>query len=351
MIKEFKIGSKTISGSSPAFIIAEIGVNHNGSLDMAKKLISEAKICGADAVKFQTFSAEKLVVPDTPKANYQKDTTPSGETHYEMLKKLELTKEDHISLMEYCAKEEIIFISTPYDILSAKFLLEFKVPCIKTASIDIADLPLQEYLAKSGVPVLVSTGMSTLGEVEEVMKLYSAADHNEVVLLHCVSNYPCSIESLNMRVIETIRQAFDVNVGFSDHSIGADASIVAVALGATVIEKHFTLDKSFPGPDQKASSLPSEFKDLVLSVRNVEKMLGSSIKRCQPEEEDMAYKFKKSIVLNKNINKGEVFTAEHLTLKRPGSGLRSGALGNFIGKKARSNLDVNHIMEWSDLGL
>lgn len=348
-MKEIKIGSKQIFPASQVYIIAEIGVNHNGSIELTKKLICCAKECGADAVKFQTYSTEKLVIPNIPKVQYQKSITSPNESHFDMLKKLELSREAHRILFEYCRKLDIEFISTPYDITSAQFLLELGVKCFKTASVDIVDLPLHEFLGKCKLPTLIATGMATLGEIEEVMEIYHTLGHKDVVLLHCVSNYPCSDLSLNLRVIKTLQVAFNVNVGFSDHSIGFLASSIAVALGAVVIEKHFTLDKSLPGPDHKASSTPEEFKKLVESIRKTEVMLGSSIKKCQPEEVDMANVSRKTIVLNRDITKGETFTVDHLIMKRPGTGLHSRETRNIIGKKARYNLKENHLLNWTDI--
>lgn len=349
VMEGFKIGSKIISVNSPVYIIAEIGVNHNGSVELAKKLIFAAKECGANAVKFQTYSTEKLVIPNAPKVQYQRSTTSPGESHFDMLKKLELSREDHHALFEYCRKLDIEFISTPYDIFSAKFLLELGVKCFKTASIDIVDLPLHEFLAKYRLPVIIATGMASLGEIEAVMGIYETSGHKNVVLLHCVSNYPCSDMSLNLRVIKTLRAAFNVSVGFSDHSIDFLASSIAVTLGAIVIEKHFTLDKSFLGPDHKASSTPDEFKKLVESIRRTEIILGTSTKKCQSEERNMARISRKSIVLNKNIAKGDTFTFDHLTLKRPGIGLYSKEIMNIVGKKARYDLRENHLLNWTDI--
>ncbi len=348
-MKEIKIGSKQIFPASQVYIIAEIGVNHNGSIELAKKLICCAKECGADAVKFQTYCTEKLVIPNAPKVQYQKNLTSPKETHFDMLKKLELPTESHFPLLEYCRKLDIEFVSTPYDIASAKFLLNLGVRCFKTASADIVDLPLHEFLAKSNRPVIIATGMAALGEIEEVMGIYQAAKHKDIILLHCVSNYPCSEKSLNLRVIETLQATFGVNVGFSDHSADFLASCIAVALGAVVIEKHFTLDKSLPGPDHKASSIPDEFKKLVKSIRRTEIILGTSIKKCQSEERDMARISRKSIVLNKNIAKGDTFTFDHLTMKRPGTGLYSKEISNIVGKKARYDLRENHLLNWTDI--
>ena len=294
------------------FIIAEAGVNHNGSLGLAIQLVDAAAKAGADAVKFQTFDAASLALPNTRKVAYQLETTPADESHFQMLKQLELSKDDHQRLFEHCAKRKIEFISTPYDINSADFLNKLGVQKFKTASADIVDLPLHSFLSGTGKDVIVATGMATLGEIEEVLGLY--ANKSKISLLHCVSNYPCSTESLNLRAMVTLRNAFNVEVGFSDHSVGSLASTLSVALGGRVIEKHFTLDKSLPGPDHKASCEFAEFAELVGSIRATELALGDPSKRCQPEEAEMASVSRKSIVLNTDVKKGEELTLEHIAL-------------------------------------
>ena len=316
------------------FIIAEIGVNHNGDMILAKEMIDAAVQSGADAVKFQTFRAESLVSMGTPKVEYQKRTTSSDETHYEMIKKLELSLNDHFVLKDYCKEKEISFLSTPYDLESARFLHEeINVEMFKTASADLVDIPLHDYIASSGKPSLVSVGMANLGEIEKTLSTYDSKNHHNIVLLHCVSNYPCADESLNMKVLTTLRQAFQLPVGYSDHSVGNEASILAIALGAQVVEKHFTLDKKLDGPDNLASSTPEEFKQMVKSVRRAEVMLGSPIKSCQSEELQMSQVSRKSIVFAQRVEAGTVLKSEHLTLKRPGTGLGSEMLEKIIGIK------------------
>ena len=315
-------------------IIAEIGVNHNGDMILAKEMIDAAVQSGADAVKFQTFRAESLVSIGTPKVEYQKSTTSSDETHYEMIKKLELSLNDHFVLKDYCKEKEISFLSTPYDLESARFLHEeINVEMFKTASADLVDIPLHDYIASSGKPALVSVGMANLGEIENTLSIYNSKNHHNIVLLHCVSNYPCADESLNMQVLKTLRQAFQLPVGYSDHSVGNEASILAIALGAQVVEKHFTLDKKLDGPDHLASSSPEEFKSLVDAVRRAQKMLGSPIKSCQSEELQMSQVSRKSIVFAQRVEAGTILKSEHLTLKRPGTGLGSEMLEKIIGIK------------------
>ena len=271
--------------SSNVYIIAEIGVNHGGCIETAFQMIDAAKLSGADAVKFQTFKAENLVSRETPKVRYQLSTTNDKESHYEMIENLEFKYEDHLPVMKYCIKQDIDFISTPYDIESAKFLNEIGVEVFKTASADIVDIPLHKFIASTKKEVIISVGMATYKEIEEVLEVYKE-DLSRVTLLHCVSNYPCAFESLNLNILQTLKEKYKVNIGYSDHAIGEYPSVLAVALGAKVIEKHFTIDKNLPGPDHKASSSPGEFKILVDSVRILKKVLDLlrkmfKMKRCR----------------------------------------------------------------------
>lgn len=332
------------------YLIAEIGVNHNGDMNLAYQMIDAAKESGADAVKFQTFTADALVSQTTPKVRYQESNTAPEETHYDMLHKLELTRENHILLKAYCEHLDLAFLSTPYDVESARFLHEeLNVTLFKTASADIVDLPLHRYIASTGKPTIVSVGMANMGEIEEVIEIYRQAQNSNLVLLHCVSNYPCEDESLNLRVMKTLRYAFDVPVGYSDHSVGLEAATLSIGLGATVIEKHFTLDKNLPGPDHTASSTPEEFSQLVTAVRRAEKMLGSPVKKCQEEERQMAQISRKSIVLNSPLSAGELIEAKHLTLKRPGTGLAAREIDRLIGKTTTRSLEKDYQITFSDL--
>lgn len=349
MAADIKIGDRMVSSNSTCFIIAEVGVNHNGDMELAKKMIAAAKSCGADAVKFQTFTADQLVTQGTPKVKYQEDATSTDESHYDMIKKLELSKADHVILKKYCASAGIEFISTPYDIESAKFLNELGVSVFKTASADIVDLPLHHYLAETGKPAIVATGMATMEELESVVGIYNDAGNPSIALLHCVSNYPCSNKSLNLRVISTLQAAFGKVVGFSDHTAGMMASVMAVTLGAKIIEKHFTLDKTLPGPDHKASANVDEFRALAASIRLAEEALGSALKQCQNEEKQMALVSRKSIVLKIPIQAGERLTMGHLALKRPGTGLMAREIPNLLGRSIRQALPQDHLLQWNDL--
>ncbi len=331
------------------YAIAEIGVNHNGDMGLAKKMILAAKNAGADAVKFQTFTAATLVTKGTPKVTYQQSTTSSEESHYEMIERLELGRSQHNPLFEYCAEIDIDFISTPYDLESARFLNDIGVKLFKTASADLVDLPLQEYLASTGKPVLVATGMANLGEVEQVINIYDKLGNPNLLLLHCVSNYPCSDASLNLRAMNTLAAAFDRPVGYSDHSEGPLAAALSIALGAKVIEKHFTLDKNMPGPDHKASSTPDEFRELVQHIRRAELMLGSARKSRQPEENQMASVSRKSLVFARAVKTGQTIVPDDLRLMRPGTGIGASFLESIVGKRVNKDVEALHQLQWSDL--
>jgi sialic acid synthase SpsE len=337
-------------GMGKCYVIAEIGVNHNGDIELAKQMISEARLCGADAVKFQTFSAEKLVSLNTPKVAYQEHTTRPDQSHFDMIKSLELSEEQHLILSNQCDELGIEFLSTPYDLDSAIFLDKIiGVPMFKTASADIVDLRLHQYLAKSKKPTMISVGMATLPEIEDVVELYMNAGNRNVVLLHCVSNYPCKPESLNLRVMETLRSTFKLPVGYSDHSEGNQAALMSVGFGAVVIEKHFTLDQTLPGPDHKASSTPGEFKALVQEVRLGETMLGSPIKECQAEEYQMSQVSRKSMYYQSDLTAGAVLEKQNIVLLRPGNGLPVKYEDFFLGKRLKGDVVKGNALSFEDV--
>jgi len=338
-----KINDKLIGEEEPCFIIAEAGVNHNGSVELAKKLIDAAKDAGADAVKFQTFKAESVVVKDAQKAEYQKETTGEG-SQYDMIKKLELTEEDFRELADYAEKKDIMFLSSPFDKDSIDLLNELDVPAFKVGSGEITNFPLLRYIAKKGKPIILSTGMSTLGEIEEALDVIRSEGVEDIILLHCVSNYPARIEDVNLRAIETLKQAFKLPVGFSDHTLGITAPIAAVALGACVIEKHFTLDRNLPGPDHKASLEPDELKEMVKAIREVEKALGDGIKRPTKEEEEIKKVARRSIVAKVDIPEGAIVTEDMLDVKRPGTGIEPRYIDMIIGKKAKEDIKKDEII-------
>jgi N-acetylneuraminate synthase/N,N'-diacetyllegionaminate synthase len=341
-----KIDGKTVGKEYPCFIIAEAGVNHNGSLELAKKLIDVAKAAGADAVKFQTFKAENVVIKDAEKAEYQKETTGIGESQYDMIKKLELTEEDFMELTDYAKEKKILFLSSPFDKESVGLLEEITVPAFKVASGEITNFPLLRYIAKKGKPIILSTGMATLGEVEEALNVIRSEGVEDVILLHCVSNYPARIEDVNLRVMETLTQAFKLPVGFSDHTLGITVPIAAVASGACVIEKHFTLDRNLPGPDHKASLEPNELREMVKSIRDVEKALGDGIKQPTTREEEIKKIARRSIVAKMDISEGAIITEEMLDVKRPGMGIEPKYVDMVVGRKAKENIKRDEIITW-----
>lgn len=317
-------------------IIAEIGVNHNGSLELAKKLIDAAILSGATAVKFQTFRAETLADKNTPKVHYQKSTTDIKESHYEMLKKLELNQEQHIELFNYCNKKKIEFLSTPYDVQSARFLNDLGVIQYKVASADLIDLPLHEYIASTKKHSLIAIGMATYDEIDDAVEIYKK-NKCSFTLLHCVSNYPCQESSLNLSVLSELSEKYNCEVGYSDHSSYPYASFLAIGLGAKVIEKHFTLDKNLPGPDHKASSTPIEFKEMVDLINRAQLILGEKKKVCQNEEIEMAKVSRKSITFSKNVKKGTVIEPNMLINMRPGTGIKPKFTKSLIGKKIKKD--------------
>jgi N-acetylneuraminate synthase len=303
------------------FVIAEVGVNHNGSMEIAKKLVDAAVAAGADAVKFQTFKTEKLVTKNAQKAEYQKQNTKNNGTQFEMLKKLELSYEDHIKIYNYCSKKNIMFLSTPFDFESADLLEKLGVKMYKISSGDVTNLPLLKYIASKKKTMILSTGMSNLGEIEEAVDSIKAEGNDEIILMHCTSNYPARYEDVNLKAINTLKNSFYLPVGYSDHTPGIEIPIAAAALGACVIEKHFTLDKSMEGPDHKASLNPHELTEMVKSIRNIESAIGSGIKKCSLNEENVKVAARKSIVASRDIKKGEIINIEDIDYKRPGSGL------------------------------
>lgn len=348
-MKKVKIGDRLVGDGEPCFIIAEAGVNHNGDIELAKRLIDVAKDAGADAVKFQTFKAENVVTRDAPKADYQIKNTELNESQYDMIKKLELSEDEFRELYEYTREKEILFLSTPFDFESADFLDELGVPAFKVSSTDLTNLPFLEYLAEKGKPIILSTGMGTLGEIEEAINTIKNAGNEDIILLHCITSYPAKFESLNLRAIQTLKEAFKLPVGFSDHSLGIYAPIAAVALGAVVIEKHFTLDKNLPGPNHKASLNPEELKEMISAIRLIEKALGDGIKRPTPEEIEIRKVARRSIVARVNIPKGTIITEDMLTFKRPGIGLSPKCYNEIIGRRARRNIEVDELIYWWDV--
>jgi len=353
------------------FIIAEAGVNHNGSLDMAKELVFQAAKAGADAVKFQTFKAENIVSIHAQKADYQKKNTAQDESQYEMVKKLELDQTMHEELLRFCQEQHIKFLSTPFDLESVDLLANhLKVDQLKIPSGEITNGPLLLKAAQTRLPILLSTGMSTLGEIEDALRVLSYgylgySEHptrsaledafsshegqkilkHNVTLLHCTTEYPAPFEEVNLKAMDTMEQAFGLPVGFSDHTDGIAVAIGAVARGATVIEKHFTLDKTLPGPDHKASLEPDELKLMITSIRQIERALGSSIKSATPSEQKNKPIARKSLVASRIICKGELFTEDNITTKRPGTGISPMNYWEWIGKPATRDYEADEVIQ------
>ncbi len=328
------------------FILAEAGVNHNGSLELAKKLIDVAVDAGADAVKFQTFKADMLVGKSAQKAEYQKQTTSVDESQYEMIKKLELDENAHHELISYCSEKKIMFLSTPFDHESIDMLNGFEMPIFKIPSGEITNLPYLRHVGSLGKEVILSTGMADLGEIEDALDILmlSGLSKEKITVLHATTEYPCPFDEVNLKAMQTIRNAFGVEVGYSDHTQGIEVPIAAVAMGASVIEKHFTLDRAMEGPDHKASLEPNELKDMVRSIRNVEIAFGDGIKRIAPSEAGNKQVARKSIVASRVITAGETFTNANLTTKRPGTGISPMRWNEIVGKKAQRDFLVDELI-------
>src|SRR5215212_186811 len=340
-----EIAGHKIGAGHAAFIIAEAGVNHNGDLKMAHELVDVAAGAGADAVKFQTFIAEKSITSDAIKADYQRITTGDEESQLEMAQKLELSFDDFRELKRYCDECGIVFLSTPFDFESVDFLYSLGVPALKISSGDLTNHPLLRRVASKGVPVIVSTGMSDLDEVKEATEVVRSEGNDQIVLLQCVTNYPADPGDVNLRAMRTMAEALNVPVGYSDHTLGIEVAIGAVALGACVIEKHFTLDRSLPGPDHRASLEPRELEALVHGIRRIEAALGTGIKRPAASEASNAAIARRSLVAARDIKFGSVMTAESIAFKRPGTGLPPKMLEQIIGKTTRIDLREGTLLE------
>ncbi len=329
-------------------IIAEAGVNHNGDINLAKRLVEAAAEAGADYVKFQTFKADKLVVKNAGKADYQKANMPkeADESQLSMLKKLELSEEDHGELIDYCREKNIKFLSTAFDAESVELLKNLGVKLGKVPSGEITNLPYLELLAKSFERIILSTGMADLQEVENALEVLTnaGADKEKITVLHCTTEYPTPMRDVNLRAMRTIQEKCDVKIGYSDHTLGIEIPIAAVALGASVIEKHFTLDRTMEGPDHKASLEPHELAEMVRSIRNVEKGLGDRSKQPSESEKKNIQVARRSLVAARAIKKGEVFSAENLTAKRPGTGLSPMLWHKIIGQTAEKDFEADEMI-------
>ena len=326
------------------YIIAEAGVNHNGSFDLARRLVDAAKAAGADCIKFQTFRAQNLVSRNAGKADYQKATTGDG-SQADMLSKLELSYDAFSRLKQYCEEVGITFLSTPFDLESAAFLDALGVPFWKIPSGEVTNLPYLEALAKTGRPVVMSTGMCEMDEIEAALRVLREHGTSDIRLLHCNTEYPTPFADVNLRAMETMRRAFGVEVGYSDHTKGIEVPIAAVALGATIIEKHFTLDRNMDGPDHKASLEPDELAAMVSAIRNIEQALGSGEKTASPSERKNIAVARKSIVAKRAIKAGERLTEDNLTVKRPGSGVSPMRWRDVLGTVAIRDFEEDEMIE------
>jgi N,N'-diacetyllegionaminate synthase len=335
MSASITIAGRTIGPGSPCFLIAEAGVNHNGDLRLALRLVDVAAEAGADAVKFQTFAADRLATMDAPKAEYQKTGTPSGETQYEMLMRLELTPAAHRKIVDRCREKGILFLSTPFDEGSADLLQQLDVPAFKLPSGELTNLPFLAHVAAKKRPLILSTGMASLDEVSAALETVRRAGAKEIALLHCVSHYPAEPREANLRAMETMACAFNVPVGFSDHTPGIEVSLAAVALGASVIEKHVTTGRGLPGPDHKASLEPSELSALVRGVRNVEAAMGDGRKRPAASEAAIAAVARKSLVAAADLPADTRLAIEHIEIRRPGTGLPPAMREQLVGRTLR----------------
>jgi N,N'-diacetyllegionaminate synthase len=328
------------------FIIAEAGVNHNGSVDLAKKLIDVASISGADAVKFQTFKAENLIVKNTQKADYQKQTTDASESQFDMIKKLELDIDAHKELIAYCQKKDIMFLSTPFDHESIDLLSDLGLQIFKIPSGEITNLPYLRHIGSLDKQVVLSTGMSNLKEIGGALNILinAGTSKDNITVLHANTMYPTPMEDVNLNAMLTIQKEFSVAVGYSDHTLGIEVDIAAVAMGASCIEKHFTLDNTMDGPDHKASLEPEELKAMVGAIRNIEKALGSSEKKPSPSETVNIYAVRKSIVAKANINKGDILDENNLCVKRPGSGISPMKWDEVIGTISSKDYNADELI-------
>jgi N,N'-diacetyllegionaminate synthase len=328
------------------FIIAEAGVNHNGNLDMALQMVNVAAAAGADAVKFQTFKAEKIITVNAPKARYQMETTGSAESQLEMIRKLELDEPAHKTLLNHCQEKGIQFLSTPFDLEIIDLLDRLGLSIFKIPSGEITNLPYLRKLGALSKQLILSTGMADLGEIEDALSVLTdfGTPLENITVLHCNTEYPTPFEDVNLRAMQTIAHAFGVAIGYSDHTTGIEVAVAAVALGAAVLEKHFTLDRNLPGPDHKASLEPDELKAMVRAIRNIEKALGNGIKRPSPSEAKNKTIARKSLVANQSIKIGERFSADNMTAKRPGAGISPMRWDEVLGQLSQKDYEKDDLI-------
>jgi len=341
--REVQVEHKIIGSGHPTYIIAEIGANHNGDISIAKKLIDKAAAACVDAVKFQTYKAEKLYSRHAPK--FSKDDMKP----FDLIKANELPREWHYELARYSTQKKLHFLSSPFDYEAVDQLDDVGVPAFKVASFELTDLELLRYIAKKKKPIILSVGMATLGEIEEALAVIRSERNDDIVLLHCTSLYPSPIDVVNLNAIQTLQVAYKIPIGFSDHTLGIHIPIAAVAKGATVIEKHFTLDRHMKGPDHLFAVEPEELKQMVRNIRDVEKALGTGIKERSPQEQEMYEKGRRSIIAAQDIKKGTKLTRNILLVKRPGYGIKPKYIDVIIGRKANKDIKKDQWITWDDI--
>jgi N,N'-diacetyllegionaminate synthase len=349
-MERIQIQGRPIGEGHPCFIIAEAGVNHNGKLDLAQRLVDAAAEAGADAVKFQTFRATEVISVAAPKADYQKTTTGSEESQLEMVRPLEMSEAMTRAVADYAANRKILFLSTGFDEASIDLLDNLGVPAFKVGSGDVTTLPLLQFVASKRKPVILSTGMSYMEEVEVAVETLLSSGCPSIALLHCVSSYPADPRSANLKAMQTLKNMFKTAVGFSDHSLGDELAIAAVALGANIIEKHLTLDNALPGPDHKASLTPDAFRNMVSAIRLVEAACGDGIKKPTAGEQNVREVARRSIVAACEIPRGTVLTREMLAFKRPGTGIPPGDWQSIIGRRTLREIQFDALILTGDLG-
>lgn len=348
---QIRFDAQHVLGKTPgAFVIAEGGVNHNGDMALGFELIDAAAEAGADAIKFQTFKASRLVAPSAPKAEYQTSSGPEGESQKEMLKKLELSMDQHRQLQAHAAKRDLMFLSSPFDEQSVDLLVALGVEAIKLGSGEVTNVPLLQHAARTGLPVILSTGMSYLSEVDEAIRIVHDAGCAHLALMHCVSLYPTPPEFVNLKAMTTLQHAYaHLSIGFSDHTMGLAVSVAAVARGATMIEKHLTLDRQMEGPDHAASLEPEQFKLMVSMIREVEASLGDGIKAPVAGESEMRAVARRSLHIREAIGAGDVLTEAHLAVWRPSHGLASRHLDDVLGRRVVRDMTPGEALQWKDL--
>lgn len=343
-MQPIEIAGRRVGPGQPCFVIAEAGVNHDGDLEVARQLVEAAASAGADAVKFQTFTADRLVAVDAPKVAYQRETTPPRESQHAMLQRLELSLEAHRDLRDLCRARDVLFLSTPFDEASGDLLAALDVPAFKVASGELTNLPLLAHLAGKGRPIIISTGMAELDEIAEALAAARAAGARDMALLHCVSQYPAPAAEVNLHAMQTMAATFDVPVGFSDHTLGTAVSLAAVALGASIIEKHLTLDRCRPGPDHRVSLEPGELKALVRDIRTVEAALGDGRKRPAPSEREMRRTVRRSLVAARDLPAGTRLTEDMIAIKRPGTGLPPAMCREVAGRWLKVDVSAGAVL-------